>query len=70
MSVAENDSLRDWRKSSRSYGAAACVEVAGSSCEHIKVRDSKNLQGPVLQFSQVGWTSFLRHVRSGKYTQN
>jgi hypothetical protein len=70
MSVARVDFAGGWRKSSRSYGAAACIEVAGQSPDHIRVRDSNDLQGPVLQFSQAGWTSFLGRIRNGKYSQN
>jgi hypothetical protein len=69
MSADKDDSVRGWRKSSRSYGAAACVEV-GPAPDHVSVRDSQHRQGPVLQFSQPGWTSFLGRVRGGKYTQN
>jgi Domain of unknown function (DUF397) len=67
MSGNEGDSVRGWRRPSRSYGSGNCVEVSGLSVmpDHISVRDSKN-PGPVLQLTRVGWTAFLGHVRSGK----
>jgi Domain of unknown function (DUF397) len=65
VSVSGNDSAQNWRKSSKSYGNAQCVEVAGASFDRIHVRDSVCPQGPVLRFTQVGWTAFLGRVRSG-----
>ncbi|WP_083267703.1 DUF397 domain-containing protein [Lentzea guizhouensis] len=50
---------RSWRKSSYS-GATEddnCVEVALVSAAF--VRDSKNLDGPVLTFAPAAWKNFL-----------
>jgi hypothetical protein len=65
MSGNEGDSVQGWRRSLRSYGSGNCLEVSGTSWDHILIRDSKN-PGPVLQLSQADWTAFLGHVRSGK----
>jgi len=47
-----------WRKSTKSNGQNACVEVA--TVDHaIAVRDSKDLAGPVLIFNHRDWASFL-----------
>lgn len=48
-----------WRKSSRSGGNGACVEVTYAG-PHAATRDSKNPAGPVLVFPASHWQSFLR----------
>ncbi|MEH1128526.1 DUF397 domain-containing protein [Micromonospora sp. CPCC 206061] len=53
--------LRDnanWVKSTRSAGNGQCVEVAKfGGC--VAIRDSKDTDGPMLQFSATSWQSFV-----------
>lgn len=47
-----------WRKSSYSGGGNdSCVEVAFRA-EVVGVRDSKNVGGPTLAFSETAWRAF------------
>jgi hypothetical protein len=59
-------STQGWRKSSRSMGSGACLEAAGPSPDHIRVRDSVDRHGPILQVTPASWTAFLGNIVSGK----
>ncbi|MEV8324368.1 Scr1 family TA system antitoxin-like transcriptional regulator [Kitasatospora sp. NPDC056731] len=55
-----------WRKSSYSgNNGGNCVEVATTRPGRL-VRDSKDPEGPVLDFSPVAWQSFIDAVRTGR----
>ena len=56
-----------WRKSSYSGGNGGnCVEVgAQPQSARVLVRDTKDRQGPVLQFTPSAWKQFADQVRSG-----
>ncbi|MFI6162588.1 DUF397 domain-containing protein [Micromonospora haikouensis] len=51
-----------WRKSTKSNGQNACVEVATVD-RAVAVRDSKDPAGPVLIFNHHDWTSFITTTR-------
>lgn len=55
-----------WRKSGRSAGNGNCIEVAVLPGA-MAVRDSKDPQGPVLQFNTVAWNGFISSVRAGAF---
>ncbi|KHD78917.1 DUF397 domain-containing protein [Actinoplanes utahensis] len=61
-----NDTTLTWRKSSRSGAAGHCVEVAEAPAA-VKVRDSKDVTGPVLSFGTGDWTGFIAGVRAGEF---
>lgn len=54
-----------WRTSSYTNGEGGnCVEVAGGVPKVVPVRDSKRRGGPILLFSNSGWTSLVASVKS------
>jgi hypothetical protein len=62
MNLGRSDA--QWRKSSRSCDTANCVEVSLSS-DHVGVRDTKDVAGPMLAYSARDWQLFVSAVRSG-----
>ena len=57
-----------WRKSTRSNGSGNCVEVADNLAGKVGVRDSKDVAGPVLAFSQAAWSHFVAGVKHEAFT--
>lgn len=57
-----------WRKSTRSNGSGACLEVATNLPGVVAVRDTKDEgAGPVLTFAPLEWTAFLAGTRAGEF---
>ncbi|MEU8006469.1 DUF397 domain-containing protein [Catellatospora sp. NPDC049111] len=57
-----------WRKSKR-CDTTACIEVAMID-SNIALRDSKNPEGPVLQFTREEWDAFVAGVEAGDFVFN
>jgi hypothetical protein len=55
----------EYRKSSAS-GNGGCVEV-GRHTDRFYVRDSKDPDGPVLEFSRAEWMAFLAGATAGEF---
>ncbi|WP_018352540.1 DUF397 domain-containing protein [Longispora albida] len=54
----------NWRKSTHSGSATPdCVEVAFAPGGEVAVRDTKDRQGAVLEFSAADWAAFVEGVR-------
>jgi hypothetical protein len=66
MSEAPAEGPMRWVKSTRSAANGNCVEVA-QTVTGVAVRDSKNPDGPVLQFSTETWQGFVDGVRTGTF---
>lgn len=56
----------EWRKSSFSSDSANCVEVLRSA-DGVTVRDSKNVSGPTLSFTDAEWDAFVRGAKNGEF---
>jgi Domain of unknown function (DUF397) len=56
-----------WVKSSLSFSNGNCVEVASLPDGEIGVRNSRDLEGPVLRFTPDEWHAFLGGARAGEF---
>lgn len=61
------DTPLNWRRSSTCPAGSTCVEIAFAQDGHVKMRDSKNLNGHVLDFSVRMWDEFTNAVRRGEF---
>lgn len=64
---SDGDSSGVWTKSSLSSYNGNCVEVAGLADDAIRVRDSKNPRGGVLNFTPAEWDAFIGGVHLGEF---
>jgi hypothetical protein len=55
-----------FRKSSLS-GGSGCVAVAKFTDNSVKIRDTKDKEGPVLSFTKQEWEAFLGGVKRGEF---
>ncbi|SFN29115.1 DUF397 domain-containing protein [Actinomadura madurae] len=57
-----------WRKSSHSSGSEGqCVEVAAMTDRGVALRDSKDVDGPMLSIAPSAWASLLADVKAGAF---
>ena len=56
-----------WMKSSLSLANGNCVEVAFLSGGAVAVRNSRDPDGPVLEFTPDEWTAFIGGARNGEF---
>jgi Domain of unknown function (DUF397) len=61
------DSSVRWIKSSLSSYNGNCVEVSGLTGDRIRVRDSKQPRGAVLNFTPAEWDAFIGGVYNGEF---
>lgn len=57
----------EWVKSSLSYANGNCVEVADLGHGIVGVRNSRDREGPALQFTSGEWHAFIGGVRLGEF---
>lgn len=57
-----------WRKSSKSAGTGECVEIAVAD-QSVLARDSKDLEGPAIEYSPEAWSAFLEEVKATSLVQ-
>ena len=56
-----------WVKSSLSFSNGNCVEVAALPGGGVGVRNSRDMDGQVLRFTQAEWQAFLGGARLGEF---
>jgi hypothetical protein len=56
-----------WTKSSLSFSNGNCVEVASLPEGAVGVRNSRDAEGAVLQFTSDEWHAFIGGVRNGEF---
>ena len=66
MSNSQPPALK-WWKAEASSNNGSCVEVAVLPDGGVAVRDSKDQDGAVLQFTQAEWVAFATGMASGDF---
>jgi len=56
-----------WFKSSKSGAAGHCVEVAFLENNGVGVRNSRDPQGPAIEYTAAEWDAFLAGAKDGEF---
>jgi hypothetical protein len=56
-----------FHKAHASSGTGNCVEVRTCDCDEILVRDSKDPDGPFLNYTRDEWLAFLDGAKKGEF---
>jgi Domain of unknown function (DUF397) len=64
----ENSMSLEWRRSTRCDGGQ-CIEIAFSDAT-VKMRDSKDPAGSVLDFDRDSWSVFVGSVQAGDFDRS
>jgi Domain of unknown function (DUF397) len=56
-----------WIKATASAGTGNCVELAQLADGGVAVRDSKDVQGPMLRFTHAEFEAFLLGAKSAEF---
>ncbi|MFA3877097.1 DUF397 domain-containing protein [Streptomyces sp. MMCC 100] len=63
--------IRVWRKSSYSGADNGCVEIqTPPPPQRAPVRDSKVPEGPVIDFMDRSWVSFVQALQQGEFADH
>jgi hypothetical protein len=68
--MIDSNSEAIWHTSSYSGGGNNCVEVATNllgTTGHVYVRDTKDRDGSLQQYTRSEWQAFLNGVRDGEF---
>ena len=60
------EAAASWRKAQAGGGNGACAETASCRCG-VRVRDSKDPDGPRLTFSRAEWAGFTAAIKAGEF---
>jgi len=55
-----------WRRSTYSAGNSGCIELCDRG-DVVKIRDSKNVDGPVIVTGRRQWLDFVAAVCAGEF---
>jgi hypothetical protein len=70
MRSSQQDAIEPVWQTARSCANGNCVAVAVLSPNRIAVRDTKNTDGPILEFNRTQWQEFLAQAKIGSFDRS